>query len=549
MFYQELINYLVDWLKCRRWRRMLWFSLPLACVLIAMTGLIGFGYFGRSSQEVVRDYLELAEQEMAATAASDEAEMAKLTDINELPTPLASAADMALEAAEEDSAQARLFDDAGRVSAYAAMLLRRVLQTEEVNNRAAFVLAVDLGKNGRVGTARQLMRKIAPLELDQRRKSHGLSAGHAWLALESMRRRSNLTPQEREALLRDLELAMAWEDVTDDLIREYAQLLTDNGDAKKAMRLLREHLPRFAELDMDLLEIAWRAGDERELSDSTALAKKRLSELIAADEASAEDYADYASVLLSTTDFDKAIENSQEGLKRLPAELSSTDDQLTQQKLRRVLSECLRFKYKASISSAGGGVSVNLDLLDASLRADPTNPNTIAEVANLVAQGSQATPEMLAALRKSLAEGTATAITHLILADWWIGQGNSKRAIPHLELALRRAPDNPVALNNLSFALALNDEGQLPRALSLINQALAIAGSSPDMLETKAQILLKKRDLAGAILCLEDAVRLDGNRVEIRQELASAYTQLGMSDLAAQQLQRIQELQMQTSGE
>ena len=102
---------------------------------------------------------------------------------------------------------------------------------------------------------------------------------------------------------------------------------------------------------------------------------------------------------------------------------------------------------------------VNLQLLDDSIRADPTNRNAIDDVAAIVSQGGNASPEMVDALQKSLSDGTASAITHMLLANNLLQRQKSSEAIPHLEMALRRAPNHPVVLNNLAFAL-LQEEQQ-----------------------------------------------------------------------------------------
>ncbi len=199
------------------------------------------------------------------------------------------------------------------------------------------------------------------------------------------------------------------------------------------------------------------------------------------------------------------------------------------------------------MSETPNSTSVDLQLLDASLQADPTNPNTITEIALLVAEGASATPEMVAALKKGLADGIASTITHMILANTLIEQDNPRQAIFHLEAALSKEPQNAVALNNLALALSMIEPPEIEKALELVDRALAIAGPMADIWDTKGQILMKQGNIPAAIGCFEDAVRLDGTAIESRIQLAAAYEQLGMQDLANQQLSRIAELKSNTS--
>ncbi len=79
-----------------------------------------------------------------------------------------------------------------------------------------------------------------------------------------------------------------------------------------------------------------------------------------------------------------------------------------------------------------------------------------------------------------------------------------------------------------------------------MEQALGISGGSQaiyaSMLDTQGQVRLARKDLLGAIDSFEKAIRLDRSKVGTRRQLADAYQQVGMTDLAAVQLRRIAEL-------
>src|SRR5690606_5810690 len=111
--------------------------------------------------------------------------------------------------------------------------------------------------------------------------------------------------------------------------------------------------------------------------------------------------------------------------------------------LRRLVSESYRFEYVQSIQQADGQTKLNLGLLDAALKSDPSNPNVGMEIARLIAMGEDTSAEFKTVLEQQLAAGQATALTHNRLANRHLQAGELQAAAPHRELALRQAPNNP----------------------------------------------------------------------------------------------------------
>lgn len=508
--------------------------MPLVLLLVALIGTVGFGFFSRSEDALVRDYLEMAEEELKTSNAGS---------ITDVANPLALAPTAVNDPAEtaslgDNSEEQGLFTKTEKVSDFAGLLLRRVLQFED-NDRAMFLVALDLGRRGRIGTARQMMRKIAPLD------QVGYSAAHAWLAAERMQRSLSYADSEREVLLNDLHAATLWKDVTPDLVREYAYSLRNFGRPQEALAAVKQHAEKFPELQVTQVALALEAGDEREFKDISTTAKMRLKELFESGEATPREHLELAQVLIVMQEFSEAIQVAELGLKKNSQQSSSNETELVNRYLRQVLSEALLIRYQRSASATKTGVAVNLQFLDAAAKADPTNPRVIEEIARVVTQGRSATPEMLSALKKNLADGQLSEVGYLIIADSLIANGKSDIAIPHLEMALRRSPNNAIALNNLALCLAQKDPKEIPRAIQLIDRALMLAGPNATMLDTKGQILLISGDTAGAIICFEDAIRTEGDKLGTRQLLAESYRKMGMDDLARQQLARIEELKTQ----
>ncbi|MCA9133095.1 MAG: hypothetical protein KDA45_08065, partial [Planctomycetales bacterium] len=190
---------------------------------------------------------------------------------------------------------------------------------------------------------------------------------------------------------------------------------------------------------------------------------------------------------------------------------------------------------------------VELGLLDAALKADPTNSVAVEQLAIAAYKGQQLAPESMELLEKSLVDGNASGVTHLIMANRKLIADELEAAIGHLRLALNQMPGNPIVLNNLAFALFKLHPEKVDEAAELIDQALKAPSTSPqqtaNMLDTQGQVRLGQNDKLGAIGSFEQAIKLDTNKLDTRRRLAEVYRQMGMADLADAQLKRIEELE------
>jgi tetratricopeptide (TPR) repeat protein len=92
----------------------------------------------------------------------------------------------------------------------------------------------------------------------------------------------------------------------------------------------------------------------------------------------------------------------------------------------------------------------------------------------------------------------------LAMADMWLAQNKSDKAVQVYRRIVELRPNDVVALNNLANLLA-EQTGQTEEALSYIEQAIRIAGRQPLLLDTKGVILLLANRPAEAIPILEIA--------------------------------------------
>lgn len=131
----------------------------------------------------------------------------------------------------------------------------------------------------------------------------------------------------------------------------------------------------------------------------------------------------------------------------------------------------------------------------------------------------------------------ATSPTVLSAAGTAAAQaGQLAEARQTLERALASDPQNPLVQNNLAWVLMKSDPPDLERALQLVNAALAKTPNHPQMLETRGQIQLRRREWQAAVQDLEAAwPRLTGSsRESAREALAKALTELGQAERAAE---------------
>ena len=191
--------------------------------------------------------------------------------------------------------------------------------------------------------------------------------------------------------------------------------------------------------------------------------------------------------------------------------------------------------YRKSLQKTAKGVEFNLNLLDAAMREYPANPNLATEVALLENMGVEASAELKDLMEQQLANGQATAVAHLILANQQIKNGHMAEAIPHLELTVKAAPNHPIALNNLALALALTDSANVARAEELIDRALKIDSRNPELFDSQGQIRLIAGRPLDAVESCEKSISMDPNRIGTRELIVKAYRQAKLEDMAVKQ--------------
>ena len=88
--------------------------------------------------------------------------------------------------------------------------------------------------------------------------------------------------------------------------------------------------------------------------------------------------------------------------------------------------------------------------------------------------------------------------------------------------------------NNLAWALATGPNPDLPRALKLVDLALATNPAEPSLLGTRGRVLARLGRWQEALSSLEAALPAQPKSQSLHADLAAAYAALGSSELAEQ---------------
>ncbi|MFN3192939.1 MAG: hypothetical protein ACE361_20685 [Aureliella sp.] len=522
MFFQDAFNFFLAWLSGRKWGRVVAaLLLPMTAFLAVCT--VNLLAWTRDDSQLVDRYLSMASKELGGEEEGD-----------------------------TNSDGENIWESSKELDVDTGLLLRRVLQLEEYNSRATYLVAQDLLRSGRLSTGKQMLRGIAP------RERVGYPPAHALLAAlgEQKKRGLGLDVREQETLRYDLEAAMEWPEVTPDLVVMLASILEEGGDLRAAIGLLKEKAEEHPELLMVISEFARANNDPVEAEIARSKSKDQLLDRIKQQDAEPLDFLRLSEIYLKENQGTQAIQTASAGLQVLNRDLAVEKlGAEARESLGRAFSRQISLGYYLLFNDSieqleGGGTRMNLDLLDRAMRADPTNPPVMNAVFDLMLQGGNASGRLVESLQKSLADGTASTLTHMLLANRHLREGMHEKALPHLRMALTKSKRNPTLLNNLAFALMQGSEADQNEALEHIDSALRIVQGMQNsdrknvasMLDTKGQVLEKLGRINDAIVCYEDAIRAQDDKLNTRQRLAAAYRKVGLEEMANTQLKKIESI-------
>ena len=143
---------------------------------------------------------------------------------------------------------------------------------------------------------------------------------------------------------------------------------------------------------------------------------------------------------------------------------------------------------------------------------------------------SAATAESL--INKALAQGTANPQIYTAVGTQALTMGENETAVHHLRQALAQMPQNPVLQNNLALALIRSSSDNFTEARQLCESSLQQLPDHPDVLTTRAEVLIARKHWAAARVDLETALPRRSEQPLVRRMLIAVYEALNLPDLA-----------------
>lgn len=506
-------GFVYDWIITREWRRVLLCLLP--AILLAGLGLAVAAGSWTDRGRLAQRYLERGNEEISKWEqdwAPTDGSTSPAIDVGQLG-----------EKSDDETIQ---------VSTFAESLFRRV-QRLSPSDRSQFVIAATLAQRGAIQQAKTMLARIAP------EKGRGYVPAHAMMA-QVLTHELQLQPPPKsrsmaESLVHHADQAKDWDRVPRPVLLAASDLNVMLGKLPEAIQLMKLSAERFPEDTFALAQLAQHTKDQGLFDEARARAEKLLTEELAED----ADNQDARLRLAQLHALSGELDEADELLRQVPEDKRSPE-------VNRMLSNLYLARYDASLSVDDGQASVNFQYLDNALRIDPSNPLIAQAVAKLVRmQGPRPSDELVSHLLERLAKGSATAITHAYIAELYLTRPDFAKAIPHLELVIRRLPTATQYLNNLAYCLAELHPERCEEALVYSLRAIELSKSQPvsDYFDTLSYVFSRLGRHSEAVTAIETAVELDPNRADFHARAAAEYRQLNMESLALAHEQLVDRLQ------
>lgn len=139
-------------------------------------------------------------------------------------------------------------------------------------------------------------------------------------------------------------------------------------------------------------------------------------------------------------------------------------------------------------------------------------------------------------LKKWDQENPGRPAVQRVLAAAYMSSGETDKAIRAHEAVLKQRPKDPAVLNNLALLYLRKGDA---RAIEVAERAIALAPSSPILMDTFGWILVQNDQTARGLRYLREAQIRASSRIEIRYHIAVALSKLGREQEARQELKEI----------
>lgn len=523
----SLLDAARGWRYSRNWV-LFFFSLPAFLVLAAVYLAYGFSLFERIDTRVQR--YGVKSEQVCSTQFLEAVAYRKIDFIRDRSSPsISSKFDSPagisgiqnLDSTEKELSELKI--------RYIRLLNERILLTQPTDGSARYRLAL---LNAIVGDRDIALEQMRALASDETRP---FPAASSWVATELIDRLKKTPSAALEAeVVRYLKPASLWPGVRPQVLEYYAELLFKRDMTNDAIAVAQEAAKRDRSYNLLLMRYYSKLGNSEGVKTAgyevDAFFRPRLN-------TSLETVSDRLTLVEASFLLNKpetALSIVEEGLAK-----ATGDDRKS---LARALSDIkVKLFLESKVQQEDGSFQADLSLLDQAADADPDNPVVSLEVAKMLQNKIKPTRKLLMALKRQIDTGVTTSETHRILAIGYHLSGNTEEAIRNFEYAIEKSKIDPDSRNNLAILLARQTNPDLPRAIKLIEEALALVPNNPSYLDTYGQILIAAGRTVEAIPKLERALAVGVDvddfaklqvHVNTRKRLLTAYRELGMTELA-----------------
>lgn len=425
----------------------------------------------------------------------------------------------------------------------ALVCLRRIVAMNPTRADYRFQMAILLAKSGAVDRADAIARMLAPIDSDR----PGYAPAHFWIAQRLFSDRPNLA---RTYPLVELHLKRFIQAGTESKEPQFVlagrtmlgELYAQLGRNKEARPLLEQAVGDDPGRNFQLARICEDLKDHDQAVRYNEAARKFAKRKLEARPDDRGALLAWAGAAANLEKFDEAIEV----LDRAFKETNDPNFLLTKGTVYAFWSN----KLATAPGDVGAKTAQRIALIEKGLQADPHNADMMMQLAQIM-QGQGAESERAkAVLEDMLVTGKSPALVHFLLGNDAWSRKDVPRARFHWEEAYKAEPKLPVVANNLAYALAFHEPVDIPRAMSLVEEALkAVGGASAitaQLLGTRGQIEVKQGKWSEAVTDLEKALKGGQDTPGIHNALADAYGRLGLADIAQQHRKSAERLSVPT---
>lgn len=305
------------------------------------------------------------------------------------------------------------------------------------------------------------------------------------------------------------------------LLMFHAILLEKRLEYNRAIFIAKQAVAANPDLKLELAMLYGRIGREEDKMETANEAEGLFLQRTGVESETETDYILAADAMLLGDKSDDAIKILNQGLSRNPkAEL-----------IRRKVCKIQVESYRNSIKkNEDGTFELDLPLLETAADTDPTDPSISSEIAKLLPFGKKPTLKLLDVLKRQIELDKVSVQSLRLLGEGFYARGNFEAAKRYWELALAKAPDDFVVLNNLATCLIDLSSLNVDRALEMVVRANSLHPNNGDILDSWGDILVVANRPKEAIPKYELAIKVNPKRIDTRRKLIQAYEKCGMLD-------------------